>query len=94
MIAARQHPHADPKRERTAEMRLRRDRWNCITEMGHVVTGSQYKTVPLLVTVQSQGHRASGLKEFSSSTRGPKTAPDPTLALGRSNPFPVTGAAE
>lgn len=34
------------------------------------------------------------LVEFSSSTNGPRSAPDPTVASGRNNPFPVTGAGE
>ena len=32
--------------------------------------------------------------EFSSSTNGPRSAPHPTVASGRNNPFPVTGAGE
>ena len=34
------------------------------------------------------------LVEFFSSTNGPRSAPDPTVASGRNNLFPVTGAGE
>lgn len=44
---------------------------------------SKHKATPQLRSV-----------EFSSSTNGPRSAPDPTVASGQNNPFLVTGAGE
>ena len=72
----------------------RPNRGSCASTGLAAISEQAEVSLPPVAVQSARPHRKLRPVEFSSSTNGPRNAPDPTVVSGRNNPFPVTGAGE